>query len=169
MPMPRSRSTRTAIRLRASLAHLARQLRTQSGPDEPAKFGVLGPLYRVGALTPTQLAQRERVKLQTLTRLLAEPESEKLVRRRPHPRDARQTLLSLTASGTGVLKADIQRRDASLAAAIGMRLAAVDEAVLDTACSVIDRLGDALADVTSRRTDARAGAKTRPTSVAAMR
>jgi DNA-binding MarR family transcriptional regulator len=136
-----------AIRLRATVSHLTRQLRALAVPDGPgtAKLGVLGQLYRLGTLTPTRLAQCERVRLQTLTRLLAELESEKLIRRKPHPQDARQTLLSLTAAGVRVLTADIQRREASLAAAIGERLSAAEQAALLDACRLIDRLGDALA------------------------
>ncbi len=144
-----SPAAHAAIRLRATVSHLTRQLRTLTAPDGPgaAKLGVLGQLYRFGPMTPTRLAQCERVKLQTLTRLLAEVEAEKLIRRRLHPRDARQTLLSLTAAGVRVLTADIHRREASLADVIAQRLSAAEQASLLESCRLIDRLGDALASV----------------------
>ena len=142
----RATAEHTAIQLRATITHLTRQLRALSGAEGPgaAKLGVLGQLYRFGSLTPTRLAQCERVRLQTLTRLLAELESEKLIRRRPDALDARQTLLSLTAAGTRVLAADIHRREASLAAAIDDRLSHAERIALLQACHLLDRLGDAL-------------------------
>ncbi len=138
-----------AIRLRASISHLTRGLRAASAPEGPgaAKLGVLGQLYRLGPSTPTGLARLERVRLQTLTRLLAELEADRLIRRKPHPTDARQTVLSISPAGVRVLTADIHRREASLAAAIEERLDAGERARLVDACRLLDRLGDALADV----------------------
>ena len=146
MPAALPASSHTAVRLRASISHLTRQLRALSGADGPgaAKLGVLGQLYRLGALTPTRLAQCERVRLQTLTRLLAELEAEKLIRRRPDADDARRSLLSLTPAGLRVLATDIRRREASLEAALE-RLSRSEQAALLDACALIDRLGDALA------------------------
>ncbi len=137
-----------AVRLRASLSHLTRQLRALASPDGPgaAKLGVLGQLYRLGPMTPTRLAQCERVRLQTLTRLLAELEGDRLIRRRRDAQDARQTLLSLTPSGMRVLTSDAQRREASLASAIAQRLTAAEQASLAECCRLVDRLGDALAE-----------------------
>jgi DNA-binding MarR family transcriptional regulator len=136
-----------AIRLRAAVAHLGRQLRATAGPDGPgmAKLGVLGQLYRLGSMTPTRLAQCERVRLQTLTRLLAELEAERLIRRRADPADARRTLLSIAPSGVRLLSADIHRREASLATAIETRLNADERRALLSACQLLDRVGDALA------------------------
>jgi DNA-binding MarR family transcriptional regulator len=147
MPAVPTDPVHTAIRLRASISHLTRQLRALAAPDGPgaAKLGVLGQLYRVGALTPTRLAQCERVKLQTLTRLLAELEAEKLVKRKPYPHDARQTLLSISAAGVRVLSADLHRREASLATVIGGSLSPHEQATLLDACRLIDRLADVLA------------------------
>lgn len=134
------------------MSHLTRQLRALSSGDGPgaAKLGVLGQLYRLGPSTPTRLAQCERVKLQTLTRLMAELESEKLIRRRRHAHDARQTLLSLTAAGRRVLTADIQRREASLAAVIAARLSSAERVDLLDHCGLIDRLSDALSEAQQR-------------------
>ena len=147
MPTFPSKAARAAIRLRSTVSHLTRQLRAQSSHEGPgaAKLGVLGQLYRIGPLTPTQLALCERVRLQTLTRLLAELEIEKLIARRPHERDARQSLLSLTAEGIRMLTTDMKRREASLASAIGKQLSAAESAQLLDACELIDRLANAIA------------------------
>ena len=136
-----------ASRLRASVSQLSRQLRSGSaGPDGPsvAKLSVLGQLHRHGPCTPTALAGLERVKLQSLTRLLAELEAEGWIGRAPHPSDGRQWLLSLTAEGVRRLKALMRRREAALAEAIGATLDVGQRALLLQACGLIDDIAAAL-------------------------
>jgi DNA-binding MarR family transcriptional regulator len=139
-----------AIRLRASVAGLGRQLRATAADDGPgmAKLGVLGQLYRLGPMTPTRLAQRERVRLQTLTRLLAELAAERLIRRRADPDDARRTMLSIAPAGVRLLTADIRRREASLTAAIATQLDVHERHALLAACRLIDRVGEVLSEGT---------------------
>jgi len=134
-----------AIRLRAALTQLYRQLRSTQ-PDAAlsfAKLSALGQLYRAGPLTPKDLAERERVKLQSLTRLLAELEAEGCVLRRPHESDGRQTVLSLTRRGAKLLTDDVHRREASLAAAIE-HLPRSEREVLLASCAVLERLAESL-------------------------
>ncbi|KQW61214.1 MarR family winged helix-turn-helix transcriptional regulator [Variovorax sp. Root411] len=136
-----------ASRLRTSVSLLSRQLRSGSAtPDGPsvAKLSVLGQLHRHGPCTPTALAGLERVKLQSLTRLLAELEAEGWIGRTPHPSDGRQWLLSLTAEGVRRLKALMRRREAALAEAIGATLDAGQRALLLQACGLIDGIAAAL-------------------------
>jgi DNA-binding MarR family transcriptional regulator len=136
-----------ASRLRTSVSLLSRQLRSGSaGPDGPsvAKLSVLGQLHRHGPCTPTALAGLERVKLQSLTRLLAELEAEGWIGRAPHPSDGRQWLLSLTAEGVRRLKALMRRREAALAEAIGATLDVGQRALLLQACGLIDDIAAAL-------------------------
>ena len=135
-----------AIELRAALSHLTRQLRASATPDAPAaaKFSALGQLYRSGTLTPTELARRERVKLQSLTRLLAELEADACIERRAHASDGRQSVLSLTRRGAALLTAEVHRRESSLADAIGSLLSAPEQALLLEACGLMNRLADAL-------------------------
>ncbi|MGJ7528895.1 MarR family winged helix-turn-helix transcriptional regulator [Variovorax sp. GB1P17] len=136
-----------ASRLRNSVAQLARQLRSGSAtPDGPsiAKLSVLGQLHRHGPCSPTTLAAHERVKLQSLTRLLAELEAEGWIGRAPHPTDGRQWMLSLTADGTRRLKALMRSREAALADAISTTLDADQRALLLQACEMLDGLTAAL-------------------------
>lgn len=137
-----------AIRLRASVSHLGRQMRAGMPLQAlgGAALSALSQLYRRGALTPTRLAQHEGVRLQTLTRLLAELEADGLVSRRPHEHDGRQTLLALTARGARVLAAEAQRREASLAALLSTRLTPAERATLLKACALIDRVADGIGD-----------------------
>ncbi len=160
MSVPSRRAAHAAIRLRASVSHLARRLRAQASPDGPgaAKLGVLGHLYRAGPMTPTRLAASERVRLQTLTRLLAELEGEALIVRRAHPDDARQSLLSLTPAGVRLLTADVRRRESSLAHAIALRLTAAECTQLLASCELIDRVADVLAPMERADSPEREGA-----------
>ncbi|WP_261803571.1 MarR family winged helix-turn-helix transcriptional regulator [Variovorax sp. PAMC26660] len=140
-----------ASRLRNSVAQLARQLRSGSAtPDGPsiAKLSVLGQLHRHGPCSPTALAAHERVKLQSLTRLLAELEAEGWIGRAPHPTDGRQWMLSLTTDGTRRLKALMRSREAALADAIGATLDADQRALLLQACELLDGLTAALGSQT---------------------
>ncbi|MDR6538235.1 MarR family transcriptional regulator [Variovorax soli] len=146
MTRPSADTLRTAIRLRASVSQLNRHLRSQGAANSPAnaQLSVLGQLYRRGPLTPTELALHEHVKLQTLTRLLAEIEREGLVERRAHGGDARKSILSLTAAGARLLGTEVHRREASLACAIEARLCAGERAQLLAACELIDRVAEGL-------------------------
>lgn len=146
--LPADNVAHVAIRLRASVSHLGRQLRAGMPAQAlgGAALSALSQLYRRGALTPTRLAQHEGVRLQTLTRLLAELEAAGLVSRRPHEHDGRQTVLALTARGARVLTAEAQRREASLAAVLSARLSAAERAALLKACELIDRVADGIVD-----------------------
>jgi DNA-binding MarR family transcriptional regulator len=135
-----------ALRLRAAVSQLHRELRAALPADgiSVAKLSVLGQLHRLGPLTPSALARIERVKLQSLTRLLAELEAEGWLLRKAHATDARQSVLSLTQLGVRALTKDIHRREASLVDAIGDALTSAEQTQLSRACALIDRVADAI-------------------------
>lgn len=136
-----------ALRLRASTSLLLRQLRSDNAAaDGPsvAKLSVLGLLHRLGPSTPTTLAAHEHVKLQSLTRLLAELEAEGWIGRTTHANDARQKLLSLTPEGTRRLQTHMRAREAVLAKAIGETLDADQRALLLKACALLDDISATL-------------------------
>ena len=141
-------SRHCALRLRASVSQLTRELRAALPAEglSLAKLSVLALLHRLGPLTPTDLARRERVKLQSLTRLLAELEADGSVRRTPHPGDGRQSVLALTRTGVSLLTADVHRREASLVDAVAGSLSADECALLLQACALIDRVAEAVVD-----------------------
>jgi DNA-binding MarR family transcriptional regulator len=138
----------TAIQLRAALAGLQRELRSQTQAEGPSSAGlsVLALLYRLGPLPPSQIARRERVRAQSLTRLLADMEAGAWIQRTPDPADARRTLIALTPQGAQALADEARRREASLADAIARRLTAPERARLRAACGLLDRLAQTLAD-----------------------
>lgn len=135
-----------AVRLRAAVMQLSRQLRSgmQRGGLSVAMLSALGQLYRGGALTPTELARREGVKLQSLTRLLADLEAQGWIERRANATDARQSVLSISPQGTQRLGAAVKGGELSLANAIATRLGDEEQALLLRACTLLDTLGDAM-------------------------
>ena len=137
-----------AVHLRTAVMHLSRQLRSGMLGDglSQAMLSALGQLRRGGTMTPTELAQREGVKLQSLTRLLAELESAGWISRKVNAADARQSMLSISPQGTRRLGAAVKGGELSLTQAIETRLNAEDQAVLLCACALLETLGDAMRD-----------------------
>lgn len=135
-----------AIRLRAAVMHLSRQLRSDMQRDglSVSILSALGQLYRGGAMSPTELARREGVKLQSLTRLLAELEFEGWIERKASASDARQSVLSISRHGIKRLGAAVKGGELSLAKAIETRLSEEEQALLLRACTLLDTLGEAM-------------------------
>ena len=143
---PPAESAVGAAHLRAVVSQFARRLRALSHRPGlgTAKLSVLGHLYRRGPLTPTELAAREGVKLQSLTRLLAELEADDWIARRPHPSDGRQSVLSLTRQGEQRLVEDVREGVASLSRVMQAQLDDDDLVLLARACDLMAQLTDAL-------------------------
>jgi DNA-binding MarR family transcriptional regulator len=137
---------RCAVRLRRTVLVLARRLRPSLQRDgiSTAKLSVIGQLYRVGPMTPTELATREGVKLPSLTRLVAELEDDGWVVRTAHASDGRRSLLGLTALGKKRLVASAQAADAPLADVIATTISADDRRVLLQACALLETIGESL-------------------------
>ncbi len=163
MQKPSSYALRCAVQLRRSASLLSRRLRPglQRVGLSPAKLSVLGQLYRAGSLTPTELAERECVKLQSLTRLLAELEAEGDLARENHPFDGRQTLITLTRQGSSRLREAVLLSDARVAEVIENNLNEEESALLLRACALLERIGLAL--------DNDPGAEAAPSSAKARR
>jgi DNA-binding MarR family transcriptional regulator len=135
-----------ATRIRRSVSQLCRKLRPSLQRDgvSMAKLSVIGQINRAGRLSPTELAAREGVRLQTLTRMLAELESEAWLQRTPDDEDRRQSWLSLTPVGKRRLADAAQASDAALARIIEASLSAEERRILFRACELLDALDEAL-------------------------
>ncbi len=135
-----------AAQLRSVVVHLSRQLRAGMQHDglAVAMLSVLSQLHRAGSMTPTELARRESVKLQSLTRLLAELEAQGWIQRASLAADARQSILSITSAGRKRLGAAARGADVPLANAITAHVSVQEQAVLCQASALLARLGDAL-------------------------
>src|SRR5919108_874902 len=89
-----------APRLRWTVTRLARRLRQEAGTDlGPSQTAALATVERHGPLSPSELAEIERIKRPTATRIVRHLEEAGLVERVKDPEDRRSSILSVTAEG----------------------------------------------------------------------
>ena|SRR5689334_6696562 len=130
-----------AAHLRVAIARTARRLRQEASALSPSMQAGLATVDRHGPLTPSEFADRERIKRPTATRLLANLEAEGLITRTPDPTDGRSSLIALSPDGATLLKEVRTRKDAFLAERLG-KLSPEDRATLDRAASILEELLD---------------------------
>ena len=76
---------------------LAERFAAAGHPDvRPSSGSVLLPLYEQDGLRMGELARRARLSKQTMTTMIRRLEHDRLIERRPDPRDARASLIFLT-------------------------------------------------------------------------
>lgn len=153
MPSVASTSHKPAVRtaaelastLRVSVLRLSRRLRSQREQflDLPGpQVAALLSLERHGELTPHELADYEKVRPPSMTRVIAQLEERGLVHRGPHPSDRRQVVVSATAEGLRLIKEDRKRREAWLAQRL-LELSPREREVLRAAAPVLEKLAGA--------------------------
>src|SRR5215208_3262568 len=129
-----------ASRLRLDISRMARRLRQEAGADlSPSMNAALATIERHGPLTPSELAERERVQRPTVTRVLARLEEAGLVARAADPQDRRCSLVSISDDGRALLGAMRERKDAFLARRIDA-LEPADREALDRAAAILERM-----------------------------
>jgi DNA-binding MarR family transcriptional regulator len=134
----------TARTVRQAVMGFNRRMRA-ARTDEPlsaSKLTSLGWLLRRGPMTPTDLAKLERIRPQSLTRLLAGLEADGLVERASGPADRRQSLVAITERGVSALSHDMRQRDAWIAAAMTQALSPTEIELLRLAAQLLERLAD---------------------------
>jgi DNA-binding MarR family transcriptional regulator len=104
------------------------------------KLSILGMLYRKGAVTATELATRERVRPQSLTRVIAFLEKKGFVARQLDRADGRRLLITITPEGKKALAADIRKKEAWLAKEMESVLSPDERGLLLQASRLLDRL-----------------------------
>jgi DNA-binding MarR family transcriptional regulator len=108
-----------AAHLRIAIVRTARRLRQEAAAETsgltPTSVAALATIERHGPLTPSEIAQIERVKRPTITRTLACLEREELIDRAPDPADGRSALVSINAAGRERLRRVRSRKNAYLA------------------------------------------------------
>lgn len=107
------------------------------------KLSVLSRLGRRGPMSPTELARGEGVRLQSLTRLIAELEAEGWVGRSDDPADGRRSLLALTREGAAGLRSAVEAAEQAMAGHLEA-LPADELALLHRACGLLDHLEQSL-------------------------
>lgn len=140
MATTRASRAELAGRLRLAVARTARRLRQEADAGlSPSQTAALATIERHGPLTPSELAQHERIQRPTATRLLARLLDAGLVTRSPDPHDRRCSLIALSDDGRAVLRAVRSRKDAYLA----RRLRTLDDddlATLARAAAILERM-----------------------------
>jgi DNA-binding MarR family transcriptional regulator len=94
-----------AVLLRDAITRLNRRVRQTRpvGDLTATQLSALASLELAGAMTPRELAEIERVRPPTMTKIVSKLEERDLVQRTPHPTDGRQVILAATPQGRGVL------------------------------------------------------------------
>ena len=110
--------TDTASHLRDAIVRTSRALRQEAAAESglsPSGTAALASINRSGPLTPSELAELERVKRPSMTRILAGLESEGLIERTPDPADGRSFLVAINDAGRERLALLRRRKSAYLA------------------------------------------------------
>jgi len=137
----------TAARLRLAIARTARRLRQEAlGPEpatelSPTLTAALATVEAHGPLTPSELAERERVQRPTATRIVARLVELGLAARSADPADGRSALVSVTPAGRALLRRLRKRKNAYLARRL-RELDAAEVATLERAAGILERLLD---------------------------
>ena len=129
-----------AARLRPAIARTARRMRQEAGGDlSPSLAAALATIENHGPLTPSELADRERVQRPTATRIVGRLAETGLVERTSDPSDGRVSLVSATPRGRSLLRRLRVRKNAYLARRLG-ELEPDELATLERAAEVLERL-----------------------------
>ena len=127
-----------APRLRWTITRLARRLRQEAGTDlGPSQVAALATIERHGPLSPSELADAERIKRPTATRILRHLEEAALVARIKDPEDGRGSIVSITGAGRTHLKRLRARKTAYLASRLD-RLPPEDRRTLERAAELLE-------------------------------
>jgi DNA-binding MarR family transcriptional regulator len=110
--------TDTASHLRDAIVRTSRALRQEAAAESglsPSGTAALASINRSGPLTPSELAELERVKRPSMTRILAGLEGAGLIERTPDPADGRSFLVAINDAGRERLALLRRRKSAYLA------------------------------------------------------
>jgi DNA-binding MarR family transcriptional regulator len=132
-----------AARLRIAIVRTARRLRQEAAAETtgltPTSLAALATIERHGPLTPSEIAEIERVKRPTITRTLGCLEREGLIDRAADPADGRSSLVSVNGAGRERLRRLRSRKNAYLARR--MRDLSADEVeTLERAAEILERM-----------------------------
>ena len=135
--------TDAAAQLRMAVVRTARRLRQEAAAEAtgltPTSTAALATIERHGPLTPSELADLERVKRPTVTRTLGCLEREGLIERTPDPADGRSALVSVNAAGRERLRRLRGRKNAYLARRM-REMPDADVEALERAAQILERM-----------------------------
>ena len=129
-----------SARLRLAIVRTARRLRQEAGTDlSPSQTSALATIERHGPVTPSEVAEIERIKRPTATRIVARLETVGLVDRAADPSDGRVSLVTASRKGRALLRRLRTRKNAYLARRM-RDLDPEDLAALERAAAVLERI-----------------------------
>lgn len=132
-----------AAHLRTAIVRTARRLRQEAAAETsgltPTSVAALATIERHGPLTPSEVAEIERVKRPTITRTLACLEREGLIDRAPDPTDRRSALVSVNGAGRERLRRLRSRKNAYLARRM-KDLTSEEVETLERAAEILERM-----------------------------
>jgi DNA-binding MarR family transcriptional regulator len=135
----------TASALRGAVSDLHKRLRKQAysaGGLSITETYTLSYLYRSGGLSPSELAEINKIKKQSMSQVLSHLEELKLIKRVVSAEDKRKMVISLTVHGTRVVEKTRYERDEWLAQAIGERLGEKELKTLAAVIPLLQRIAD---------------------------
>ncbi len=132
-----------AAHLRIAIVRTARRLRQEAAAETagltPTSVAALATIERHGPITPSEIAEIERVKRPTITRTLGCLEREGLIDRAPDPDDRRSALVSVNGAGRERLRRLRRRKNAYLARRM-RDLSAEEVETLERAAEILERM-----------------------------
>jgi DNA-binding MarR family transcriptional regulator len=125
-----------------AIVRMARRLRQESdlgGEISPTLTAALATVEREGPLTPSALAEHERIQRPTAARVVARLEAAGLVTRTSDPADRRVAHVAITADGSALLKRIRSRKNQFLAQRL-RTLTPAEQKTLADAAAILERL-----------------------------
>jgi DNA-binding MarR family transcriptional regulator len=135
--------TDTASHLRNAIVRTARRLRQEAAEETggmtATAVSALATINRSGPLTPSEIADIERVKRPSVTRTLGCLEREGLIERTPDPEDGRSFLVGVNDAGRERMARLRRRKNAFLARRL-RDLSAEEVETLARAAELLERM-----------------------------
>jgi DNA-binding MarR family transcriptional regulator len=139
------RQSEATTEFRRSVTRLARVLGSSMPKGEltPTKLTALTILRLEGPLSASALASRLGILPQSLTRILADLETEEMLTRTRDAQDGREHILEPTTKARSLMRAEGIRRDAAIREAMQRALTPIETDLLLLAGKAINKLADA--------------------------
>ncbi|WP_063739355.1 MarR family transcriptional regulator [Streptomyces iakyrus] len=136
----------TANRLRIAISAFTRRFQevARIGDLSNPQLTALSRLDRLGPMTTSALARRERITPQAMGATIASLEALGLVERNPDATDGRRSILSLTAEGRTAIQSGRNAVDDKVTAALKDSFTDKDIETLSAAAPLIERLAGLL-------------------------
>jgi DNA-binding MarR family transcriptional regulator len=108
--------TQTVESLRLAVGRTARRMRQQAGIElTPSRLSLLNTIASQGPMTPSKLAEAERISRPTVTRMIAKLKAQGLVECVVAPEDGRSYQIALSENGSALRQLQRERKTAYVA------------------------------------------------------